>query len=582
MKYKFAIWGTAILLAGGTLFAGGPAAPFKDSSIDARLNVTVKPDTDIVHFVRDNADPNVITKAYTLKYVDPYELRSYIRGIVQTRKVDDKNTNVEAVKFTDGTSILLISAEDYRFADAPNAQGFDSIVKELDRPKLVSSSGNPSYVYSPKYRSAEELAVMLREVGLYNQNAVMNNIGGKDVVMPDNGLNLLFFKTAPFSRKIIMDLLEKYDRPYPQVRTRVTVYELYAENDTKLGMDFQAWKNNDGVDLFNVGGRFSRNHNAFDLVKGAKWNDTTYFQFNPKWNTKYIDFLTTKGKAKVLHTSEITLRNNNTGKISRTTQVFAAKATPIDKVANREFYTLYNAAANEVIGMRSGKEIRINAAAAVSVLQLGTGSAIQYVLRVVNDADAQFVVDGVNNGQKVSANYVVPVIEAALKQLSQKIRRGNNIEIEKSAGNFGFEIELTPSINIKAARLNVKVSNRSLIGYTSDGSPRIQQEAVVESDFMISNAGTRLAIGGIEKRSVMRVSGGIPLLKDLPLLGWIFSTETEATKRSQLLVVAEVVPETAADSYKESVDKVRKSLSKAGESNSFGYRQFLIDPERTK
>ena len=78
----------------------------------------------------------------------------------------------------------------------------------------------------------------------------------------------------------------------------------------------------------------------------------------------------------------------------------------------------------------------------------------------------------------------------------------------------------------------------------------------------------------------MSVSGGVPILKDLPLIGWIFSTETEATKRSQLLVVAEVVPENKADNYKSVFDAAQKKLKKAGVSNTFGYRQFFIDPER--
>ena len=78
----------------------------------------------------------------------------------------------------------------------------------------------------------------------------------------------------------------------------------------------------------------------------------------------------------------------------------------------------------------------------------------------------------------------------------------------------------------------------------------------------------------------MRVSGGVPILKDLPLIGWLFSTETEATKRSQLVVVAEVMPVNKADNYKETIDQAKKSLARAGESNTFGYRQFLIDGDR--
>ena len=123
MKYIFKYMAAAAVLAGSvSAFAGEAAAPYDNSRIDARLNVAVKEDTKVVHFVRDNADPNVITKAYAIKHIDPYELRSYIRAIVQTRKVTENNTNVEAVKYADGSALLLISAEDYRFEDTPGAQ----------------------------------------------------------------------------------------------------------------------------------------------------------------------------------------------------------------------------------------------------------------------------------------------------------------------------------------------------------------------------------------------------------------------------------------------------------------------------
>lgn len=82
------------------------------------------------------------------------------------------------------------------------------------------------------------------------------------------------------------------------------------------------------------------------------------------------------------------------------------------------------------------------------------------------------------------------------------------------------------------------------------------------------------------------VSGGIPLLKDLPILGWIFSAESESTKRSQLLVVAEVIPvrpqDTMSPSESQTIQKIEKDLKKAGESNSWGYRQFVLDPDRLK
>ena len=139
---------------------------------------------------------------------------------------------------------------------------------------------------------------------------------------------------------------------------------------------------------------------------------------------------------------------------------------------------------------------------------------------------------------------------------------------------------MTPVINSSATTLKVNIQNSSLIGFTSDGTPRIQKGAEIDTEFMIANTGTKLVIGGIEKRSVMQVSGGIPLLKDLPLLGWMFSTETEATKRSQLLVVAEVLPSEKADNKTEEIKSIKNNLTEAGKSNTYGYRQYLIDSKR--
>ena len=568
------------LLSGASLFAGSPAAPYDNSRIDARLNVAVKEDTKVVHFVRDNADPNVITKAYEIKNMDPYELRSYIRAMVQTRKVNDNNTNVEAVTYADGSALLLISAEDYRFIDTPRAQGFDSIVRELDKPRLVSSSGRLTYVYAPMHRASADLMEMVRNVGAYSRDVVMNNVGGTDVVMEDPELNLVFFNTAPFSKKTVLDLIRKYDKEEPSVRAKVTVYELYAENDTKLGLDFQAWKNNDGIDLLSAGGRFSQNHNGVDLLRGADWNKTTYFQFNPKWNTKYIDFLTSKGKAKVLQTSEITIGNHTEGKIEKFTQYFVAKPTSVEDKQYTVAGNRFTVDPGMVAGVTKNNEpITVTAPAEVTFSKLGEGELNKYILRIDLDSAAEFSVNGVNVGKKVNAVRPGADFAGRLADRSVTHERGNAIDL-KATDRYGFSIRMTPAINTLATKLKVRISNSSLIGYTSDGAPRVQKGAEIDTEFMISNAGTKLVIGGIEKRSVIRVSGGFPILKDLPLLGWLFSTETEATKRSQLLVVAEVLPAAKASNKNPLANEVNGSLKKAGESNSFGYRQFLIDGKR--
>ncbi len=569
----------AAMLAGTALHGGDPSAPYDNSSIDARLNVAVKDDTNVVHFVRDNADPSVFTKAYVLKHADPYELRTYLRQIVQTRSVNDNNTNITPVCFTDGTAVLLISAEKYRFGDTENGQGFDTIIKELDRPKITAVTGRPTYIYTPKFRSSAELMEMVQDIGMYTANTRMNNAGGSDAVTDDPGLNLLFFKTSPFSRATITEMLNIYDQPYPEVSAKITIYELYAENDTKLGADWQAWKNNDGLDFFSGGGRFMQNHNGMELVKGAGWSDTRYFQFNPKWNTKYIDFLTSKGKARILHSAEMKLRSNTTGKLERMTRMFLAKAEPAGDVNFTEDYAVLNAEPGTVLGQTmQGRTITVSEPEQITVLKIGKGREFQYTLRLKKDSNAVFLVNNLETGRKVIAGTVNQNIEDMLAANTAGHKRGNVISTEPSE-SFGFRMELTPSVSAKATSLNVKINNSSLIGYTGDGNARIQEGAGIDTDFMISNEGTRLIIGNIEKRDIVSVSGGIPLLKDLPVLGWLFSTESEATKRSQLVVVAEILP--LGKPLPETVQKATDKLAAgAGESNTYGYRQFLIDSER--
>ncbi|MEG1980841.1 MAG: hypothetical protein RR060_08925, partial [Victivallaceae bacterium] len=128
--------------------------------VHAQLQIFVDQNTDVVHFIRDNNDPRVVTKAYLLKHVDAYEFRQFIRQMVQSKRVGNtslvenfpsnttgpsantqeattstatpntpvnaqpgynpatqlgSNTAVECLKYVDGTGLLIVSAEEYRF-----------------------------------------------------------------------------------------------------------------------------------------------------------------------------------------------------------------------------------------------------------------------------------------------------------------------------------------------------------------------------------------------------------------------------------------------------------------------------------
>ena len=59
------------------------------------------------------------------------------------------------------------------------------------------------------------------------------------------------------------------------------------------------------------------------------------------------------------------------------------------------------------------------------------------------------------------------------------------------------------------------------------------QEADLELNI---NDGETLVIGGIKKRLESTNEGGLPGIKDVPVLGWLFKTKSKTTEDTELLI----------------------------------------------
>ena len=504
-----------------------PTASYMDSQVQAQLRVDLDRDTDAVHFIRDNNDPRVITKTYLLKHAHPYAVRSLLRDAITTKRVDASYTGVETILFEDGTALLFVSAEEYRFKDHENGMGIDSLVARLDQPGMLNSSGQPKFVYFPANVPAATLMPRIEKVGMNVKDDEAELIGGKDKVKLDPDLNCLFFNTANYSRKNIEEMLRKYDVPLPEIKIKLNVYELYSENDDKLGVDFQAWKNNEGTDFFSVGGRFRDNWAATyggTMARPQGSERTSFYNFNPKWNTRYLDFLTSKGKAKIAYSGEVTVRQNTTSTLSRTTQIFYTDTT-------------------------------------------------------VPPDDTQETID----------NWFTRPLDNTLQALGRespgndiRIGKDNQQNVTRAPQSFGFTMTVKAgSIAPEAAILQISLDNSSLIGYQSSGAPRIQKGNTIRNSVMISTKRNEFVIGGLEKREVVRGSTGVPYLKDIPGLGYLFQVESESTRKSQLVVAAQceyVYPESISpEEYDKLIRSIRTRTADAGGRNHYFFNQYLLD-----
>ncbi|MBR2363624.1 MAG: hypothetical protein IKA79_00340 [Lentisphaeria bacterium] len=288
---------------------------YAPTNVQAQLKIDVKEGTKEVKVIRDNTDPFVITKPYVLKYADPYAVRSYLEAAVGARSVASSPAQATAVKYADGTGVVLVAAEAYRFQDSEDGKGIDKIVKALDRPNLSFLPEADIHIYFPRISRAFTLKSMLEKVGSSATDSQFAVLPGS--IMVDAELNALIVKAPKWNFLDMLAMLRKYDRPIPEVKVSYRVIEIYAENDDRIGIDFQSWKNNDGVDLFSTGTIARRNWGSFFTsgIQPTGSNDTYFWNFNPKWNTRYLDFLTSIGKAKCLAQGVIVAQNRKPSSI---------------------------------------------------------------------------------------------------------------------------------------------------------------------------------------------------------------------------------------------------------------------------
>lgn len=611
--------------------------PYANTIVLADIRMNIEKETEQVHFIRDNNDPYVITKTYVLKYADPYEMRPYIRSAVQSKRVIEDNTTVECIKMNDGTNVLLVSAEEFRFKDNTNGMSIDEIVARLDIPKMDSSSGQKRYFYFPNFTNARQLADMIRNVGANPKGDELETQQGKDVIVYDGLLNCVFFYTPTYSRKNIEYMLKQYDIPNNEVSLKYSVYEIFAENDGKIGADFQSWKNNDGTDLLGTGGRYRSNWSstyAGDILPNGS-SKTQVFNFNPKWNSRYLDFLTAKGGAKILTSGTLNVRNNRTGYIERRTNLMNAQygnKIPDETVGDayialdaKKFVlnnnTLYPASLTNKDKYRikaydtNGTQIDFSNVftgnMTITKVNDSQSKITRYYLDLQGSA-ANFNKGGGSFGQQIEAGgfllercvenpspyfspdtnsppatgsftytYAWTPVESWNTDNNMTMYKGYQIVTKPNPGGYGFRIQINPAVCEENTIMDVVMNNDSLIGWNSNGTPRVSKNNTIQTKVMLSNSANQFIIGGLEKQEVVRSVSGVPFLKDLPVLGWAFSTESESTKKSQLVLVAECTFVTPNEKMKEGtlgdVSKLRGKLEDAGDKNAWGFQQLWID-----
>lgn len=145
------------------------------------------------------------------------------------------------------------------------------------------------------------------------------------------------------------------------------------------------------------------------------------------------------------------------------------------------------------------------------------------------------VTNNIASPRVVTANGTEAVIEQGVQIPYQTVSlQGTNVLFKKAILSLTVTPQITPDDNIN---MKVEVTQDSvgeIINSTVGGIPSINTKKI-STQVLIDNGGT-VVIGGVYTQDELRTTPKVPLLGDIPFLGWLFKTQTDTNNKRELLV----------------------------------------------
>lgn len=141
----------------------------------------------------------------------------------------------------------------------------------------------------------------------------------------------------------------------------------------------------------------------------------------------------------------------------------------------------------------------------------------------------------------LTADSTAAVIEAGTEvPYATTSAAGTNIQFKAAKLSLNVTPKITPD-----DKVNMKVAlTQDTVGATYGGVPSINTKKV-DTQVLVENGGT-LVIGGVYTQNEAEAKNSVPLLADIPILGWLFKNETKSTDKRELLVF--ITPRIIAES----------------------------------
>ena len=153
------------------------------------------------------------------------------------------------------------------------------------------------------------------------------------------------------------------------------------------------------------------------------------------------------------------------------------------------------------------------------------------------------------------------------------------------SGSVGVKVNITPYVGQESAEVDLSIAVSDVNGYSPQGSPIINTRYL--NSYVRLKDGVPYMVGGITRKEVVKASNKVPLLGDIPVLGWLFGGEQSSASESEIVIVLTPrfmldsqskmeIPEEAQTVIRQVADNARLEIP----SNPFGFDQWLLDKEK--
>ena len=257
-----------------------------------------------LHFIQDDAQDYMVSKVYALKYAQANDLIPFVSGIVMRYNI---NSVVNSIEYGDNSQLLTVTCPEKLVPYV------DDFIAKADRKveiagkvpgEIIQGTGITRAVYRPMYRSGEEIVNVMIE-------SVIGEGPAGAVYAYDANSNQIYWKDNASNTSYIYQFLSFLDRPAPQITLEFTIFEVRESTLRDIGIEYLAWKNGPGLNLFQAGfdafGLSSAGSSALQAATGPFGG----FFVAPQFDASFIRLLAQSGKAHLRNTASLTCTNSD-------------------------------------------------------------------------------------------------------------------------------------------------------------------------------------------------------------------------------------------------------------------------------